>query len=193
MERSIGKRVVISNTHKWTHETLHGLVDDPIVVESLLVMLPVIRVFDIQIKNVEKRVLAEAKPRPGFDLLKTVPGIGNILAMTIMLETVDIARFAKVGNYVSYCRCAKSEHTSNHKKKGTGNRKNGNRYLSWAYSEAAHHARRYEPLAARYYARKRSRSHPIVAKRALAAKIARACYYVLRDQTPFDSSRAFHG
>jgi transposase len=168
------------------------LVDDPLVVETVSVMLPVIRVLTIQIKNVESKVLAEAKPRSEFRLLKTAPGIGDILAMTIMLETVDIARFPKVGNYVSYCRCAKSEHTTNYKKKGVGNRKNGNKYLSWAYSEAAHHARRYEPLAARYYARKRRRSHPIVAKRALAAKIARACYYILRDQAPFDPSRTFH-
>lgn len=192
LERSIGKRVKISNIQKWTSETVRGLVDDSLVFESVSVMLPVIRVLNVQIRNVEKKVLAQAKPRQEFRLLKTAPGIGDILAMTIMLETADITRFPKVGNYVSYCRCAKSEHTSNKKKKGTGNRKNGNKYLSWAYSEAAHHAKVYEPLAARYYARKKRRCHPMVAKRALAAKIARACYYVLRDQTPFDSSRTFN-
>jgi transposase len=191
-ERSTGKRIETAHIHEWTGDTVRSLIVDPLVAESLTVMLPVVRVLNIQIKNVEKKVLAEAKPRAEFRLLKTAPGIGDILAMTIMCETVDIARFPKVGNYVSYCRCAKSEHTSNQKKKGSGNRKNGNRYLSWAYSEAAHHARRHEPLVARYYARKRTRSRPIVAKRALAAKIARACYYVLRDQTSFDPSRAFN-
>lgn len=192
IERSTGRRVGTAHMHEWTGDTVRSLIGDPLVGESLEVMLPVVRVLNRQIKKVEKKVLAEAKPRAEFRLLKTAPGIGDILAMTIMHETVDIARFPKVGNYVSYCRCAKSEHTSNKKKKGTGNRKNGNKYLSWAYSEASQHARRYEPLAARYYARKRTRSHPIVARRALAAKIARACYYMLRDQTAFDASRTFH-
>jgi transposase len=191
-ERSTGKRVGAADMREWTTDTIRTLIDDPVVADSLAVMLPVVRVLNIQIKNVEKKVLAESKLRDEFRLLKTAPGIGNVLAMTIMHETVDITRFAKVGNYVSYCRCSKSEHTTNHTPKGAGNRKNGNKYLSWAYSEAAHHAMRFEPLAARYYARKRKRSHPIVARRALAAKIARACYYMLRDQTAFDASRTFH-
>jgi transposase len=191
-ERSTSRRVATTDMQDWTGDTLRSLFDDPMVAESLAVMLPVIRVLNRQIKNVEKMVLAESKLRDEFRVLTTAPGIGNVLAMTIMHETVDIARFAKVGNYVSYCRCSKSEHRTNYKPKGAGNRKNGNRYLSWAYSEAAHHAMRYEPLAARYYTRKRKRSHPIVARRALAAKIARVCYYMLRDQTSFDASRTFH-
>lgn len=191
-ERSTGRRVATADIQQWTTQTVSALFDDPMVAETMAVMLPVVRVMNTQIKKVEKRVLAETKLRDEFRLLKTAPGIGNILALTIMCETVDIKRFAKVGNYVSYCRCAKTEHTSNNKKKGVGNRKNGNRYLSWAYSEAAHHARRHDPQAKRYFARKSSRSHHMVAKRALASKISRACYYVLRDQTPFDPSRAFN-
>jgi len=190
-ERSTGMKVGAPALHDWTAATVRTMVEHPLVGESLAVMLPVIRVLDMQIKKVEKMVLAEGKLRDEFRLLKTAPGIGDVLALTIMCETVEIGRFPKVGNYVSYCRCVKSEHTSNSKKKGVGNRKNGNAYLSWAYSEAAHHATRYEPLANRFYTRKRSRSHPIVARRALAAKIARGCYYVLRDQIPFDPERAF--
>ncbi len=191
VERSSSKRPATIDIHDWSTDTVRSLIDDPIVAESISVMLPVVRVLDVQIKKVEKKVLEKGKLRDHFRLLKTAPGIGNILALTIMYETVDISRFPKVGNYVSYCRCAKSEHTSNNKRKGAGNRKNGNKYLSWAYSEAAHHARRYDPLAERFHARKRARSHPMVAKRALAAKIARGCYYVLRDHTPFESSRTF--
>jgi transposase len=192
-ERSTGKRVDSDLFEGWSVETVRELIQDPWAAECVTVMLPVVRVLTRQICTIEKSVLAVAKLRPEFELLKTVPGIGDVLALTIMCETVDISRFAKVGNYVSYCRAAKSEHTSNQKKKGVGNRKNGNKYLSWAYSEVAQHTMRYEPLAARYYARKRSRSsHPMVAKRALAAKMARACYYVLRDQTPFDADRVFH-
>jgi transposase len=79
--------------------------------------------------------------------MTTIPGIGAILGMTITLETGDIRRFPEVGNYASYCRCVKSEKVSNGKKKGEGNAKNGNQYLSWAFAEAAHFAVRYEPLA----------------------------------------------
>ncbi len=191
LERSTGLRVETAEIQKWSGKEVRALIDDPFVAESITVMLPVVRAFTRQIKSVEKQVLAEAKLRSDFQLLKTAPGIGDILALTIMYETVTIDRFSKVGNYISYCRCAKSEHTSNNKRKGAGNRKNGNKYLSWAYSEAAHHAKRLDPLARGYFARKKKRSHPMVAKRALAAKIARGCYYVLRDQTPFDPSRTF--
>ena len=68
-----------------------------------------------------------------------------------MLETGDIHRFAGAGNFASYCRCVDSKCTSNGKNKGKGNAKAGNKYLSWAFSEAAHFAVRFEPLAQRFY------------------------------------------
>jgi transposase len=94
------------------------------------------------------------KLKPQFASLLTVPGIGNILAMTIMFEVGNIARFPKAGNYASYCRCVKSEKISNEKKKGSGNRKNGNKYLSWAYVEAANAAIRHYPKVQQFYNRK---------------------------------------
>ena len=189
--RSTGMRVSIQDIQHWDSGTVLGFFDDPHVAESIIVMLPVVRVITAQTKKIEKIALTEGRLRDEFQILLTAPGIGEILALTIMCETGDISRFAKVGNYGSYCRCVKSEHTSNHKRKGKGNRKNGNKYLSWAYSEAAHHAIRYEPGAKRYFERKKSRSHQMVAARALANKMARACYYVMRDQVPFDASRTF--
>jgi len=187
------------NCQKVTTQDIRGLdssavrtmFEDPHVAESVAAMLPVIRLLSTQIKGIEQLALQTGKLRGEFKVLLTAPGIGDILALTIMCETGDISRFQKVGNYASYCRCVKSEKFSNSKRKGKGNRKNGNKYLSWAYSEAAHHAIRFEPLAKRYFERKRSRSHPMVAARALANKMARACYYVMRDQAPFDASRTF--
>ena len=92
----------------------------------------------------------------------------------------------------SYCRCVSSERRSNDKKKGQGNRKNGNKYLSWAFSEAAHHITRYEPLAKRYYDRKRARCHPMVARRALANKLTKASFFIMRDHVAFDAKRLFN-
>ena len=129
--------------------------------------------------------------RGEFKLLKTTPGIGETLATTIMLETGTIARFAKVGNFSSYCRCVDSLRESNGKKKGEGNTKNGNKYLAWAFVEAANFAVRYCPQAKRFYEHKKRKTNGIVAIKALAHKLARACYHMLREQKPFDVNRCF--
>jgi transposase len=144
-----------------------------------------------QIEVLEKRLQARVKLRPEYRLLKTVPGIGETLATTIMLETGTVARFARVGNFSSYCRCVESRHESNGKKKGEGNTKNGNKYLAWAFVEAANFALRYCPEAKRFYERKKRSTNGIVAIKALAHKFARACYHMLREQTPFDAKRCF--
>ena len=121
----------------------------------------------------------------------TTPGIGNILGLTIMLEVGDIHRFAKVGNYSSYCRCVESKRTSNGKKKGENNKKNGNRYLAWAYVEAANHAMRNCAKAQKFFQRKMAKSKRVLATKALANKLTKATYYIMRDQVAFDSQKLF--
>jgi len=111
--------------------------------------------------------------------------------LTIMLEVGDINRFPKVGNYSSYCRAVKSERLSNKKKKGEGNRKNGNKYLSWAYVEAANFAIRHYPEVQSFYKRKKAKRNGIVAIKALSNKLARASYYVMRDRVPYDANHLF--
>jgi transposase len=131
------------------------------------------------------------KLKPEFKQLLTMPGIGKILGLTIMLEVGDINRFAGVGNYSSYCRAVKSERISNKKKKGEGNKKNGNKYLSWAYVEAANFAKRHYPEVQSFYNRKKAKRNGVVAIKALSNKLARASYYVMRDQVPYDVNRLF--
>ena len=84
-----------------------------------------------------------------------------------------------------------SRRISNGKKKGENNRKNGNRYLAWAFVEAAHYAIRYYSPIKRFYQRKQAKTNGIVAVKAVAHKLARAAYYVQRDQVPFQMSKAF--
>ena len=122
----------------------------------------------------------------------TVPGIGLILAMTIMLEVGDIGRFAQVGNFASYSRCVSSQRLSDGKSKGHGNRKNGNRYLSWAFTEAAHLSRRYNEHFRSYYNRKVAQANTSLATKALSNKLARICYYIMRDQVPFRQELLSH-
>ena len=144
-----------------------------------------------QIEALEKRLQQRVILRPEYRLLKTVPGIGEILATTIMLETGTISRFTRVGNFSSYCRCVESLKESNGKRKGEGNTRNGNKYLAWAFVEAANFALRCCPQARSFYDRKKSRSNRILALKALAHKLARACYHMLQDQKPFDVHLCF--
>jgi transposase len=139
----------------------------------------------------EKALLSEVKLEKEFKVITTIPGVGNILGLTVMLEADDFRRFPSPGDYASYCRCVKSENISNGKKKGEGNRKNGNRYLAWAYVEAAHMIIRYCPEANRFYQRKKANSNGAVATKALANKLARATYCMVRDQTPFEVKKLF--
>jgi transposase len=151
----------------------------------------VIRTLNAQIDKLEARLREQVKPSAQFKLLTSTPGIGEVLATTIMLETGTIERFAAVGNFASYARCVDSKRLSNGKKKGEGNVRNGNRYLAWAFVEAANFARRYCPEAKRFYERKKARTNNIVATKALAHKLARACYHMLKEAKPFDVKRCF--
>lgn len=144
-----------------------------------------------QIKKVEKVVLSRIKLRPEYQYLLTIPGVGDILALTIMLETGSIDRFASVGNYASYCRKVPTRWFSNDKAKGKGNKKNGNRYLAWAFSETAAFARRFNSRIKAYYDRKAAQAGFPIAHSALAHKLCRAAYYLMRDQVPFDTDRLF--
>jgi transposase len=154
--------------------------------------LVLMRVLDIQIKNIEQPVLDAVSLKNEFTLLRSMTGVGPILGLTIMLETGDIQRFDSPGNYASYCRCVNSIRESNGKKKGTGNRKAGNKYLSWAFSEAAHYMVRFDNQAKRFYERKRQKRNGIVAIRAVAHKLSRAVFHMLKNKEAFDIDRVFH-
>lgn len=167
------------------------LVGDGDVALAMGASLAVMGTLAEQIAVIEKAILARVRLAPEFRSLLTVPGIGKILGLTIMLETGDVKRFAGVGNFASYCRCVDSRRLSNGKKKGQGNRKCGNKHLAWAFVEAANFAVRYDDRARRYHGRKKARTSGVIAIKAVAHKLARACFYVMRDQVPFDPQRCF--
>src|SRR5450759_2583936 len=84
---------------------------------------------------------------------------------------------ARCGKFASYARMVDSRRESNGKSKGVGNRKCGNKHLSWAFIEAAHCAVRYDPSVRRFYQRKCAKGLSVVAIKAVAHKLARACYH----------------
>jgi len=153
--------------------------------------LVVLRCLNKQIRELERVILAQARLKPEFAKLVTVNGIGEMLGMTIMYEAGSMERFAGVGQFASYARCVASSRWSNGKKKGEGNRRNGNKYLCWAFIEAAHYAVRYNERIRRFYQRKQAKTNKIVAAKAVAHKLARACYHVIKERAPFDEARAF--
>jgi transposase len=76
-------------------------------------------------------------------------------------------------------------------KKSSTNTKNGNKYLAWAFIEAANFAIRYNDTVKRYYQKKLAKTKVVIARKTVAHKLARACFYVLRDQVEFDVNKAF--
>jgi transposase len=189
--RQTGARISSRAVKALDHEALRKLAQPEDVQMAIAANLAVIRTLSAQMDKIERRLREQVKPRAEFKLLTTVPGIGEVLCTVIMLEIGTIERFAQVGNFASYARCVDSKRLSNGKKKGAGNVKNGNRYLAWAFVEAAHFARRYCPEAKRFYERKCARTNTIVATKALAHKLARACYHMLKENKAFDVKRCF--
>lgn len=153
--------------------------------------LTLIGTLNRQIERIEAAVKRQVMLKPAFQSLLTIDGIGEVLGMTIALETGDIRRFPQVGNFSSYCRCVDSKRLSNGKQKGANNQRNGNKYLAWAFVEAAHSIIRHNKTAHRFYQRKRAQKNGALATKALAHKLARAAYYVMRDQVPFRPERLF--
>ena len=167
------------------------MLPDPLVARAAKSNLRVYRCLVKEIKDLEETVLARVKGNAGFENLLGVSGIGKALGLTVLLESGDMGRFVSAGHFASYCRCVGSQRLSNGKKKGKGNTKNGNKWLAWAFIEAANFAIRYNAIVKRFYQRKKARTNGVVAIKAVAHKLARATYHVLKDGVPFQVERAF--
>jgi len=189
--RNTGSSMNANRVKRLDSKEIEELIPNADLALAIKANLAMLECADGQVDILEKAVIGRVKLKSEFELLKTVPGIGLILALTIMLETGDIGRFATVGDYASYCRCVGSKKISNGRKKGQGNTKNGNKYLAWSYVEAANFAIRFSAKIKSFYQRKKSKTNGIVAIKAVAHKLCRACYYIMKDQVAFDVTKAF--
>jgi len=143
------------------------------------------------VQRIEQVVQACAREIPLYEKLLTIPGIGRILAMTITLEVGDIGRFKTDGEFASYCRLVDARRLSNGKCKGDNNQKCGNKYLSWAFVEAANFSRRYDEQCRRWYDRKAAKTLKVVATKALACKLAKAAWHVMAQQCSYEAKHMF--
>jgi transposase len=170
-ERTLGQHVPLARVKSMSVEEAKARFPEP--ADQLLSGTEIELMGHLQksITGIEAHVLGVAGKWKTYQRLQTLPGIGKILGLTIALETGDAGRFADAGNFASYCRCVKSLRQSNGKKKGENNRKCGNRYLAWAFVEAAHFACRYDERCRRFYDRKKQQTNPISSAYFLVSKL----------------------
>ncbi|MCA1838018.1 MAG: transposase, partial [Actinobacteria bacterium] len=143
------------------------------------------------IETIEKVVLASASLLPCYKKLTTLPGVGKILGMTITMEAGEVERFAGQGNFSSYSRTVDSKRMSNGKKKGDNNQKCGNKYLAWAFVEAANFAKRSDEKCRKWFDRKAARTSNVIATKALACKLTKAAWYIMSQEVEYDPKRMF--
>jgi len=190
-DRHINVRLNNQDIKKLTHEKINQDFKDTNTQLTIQSNLTILQCLAAQIKTIEKSLLSQLKLDERYVKITSIDGIGVILGLTIILETGKISRFKKVGDYASYCRLVSGARYSNGKKKAKVNTKNGNKYLCWAFIEAANFAIRYNETIKKYYQRKLAKTNPIIAKKTVAHKLARSCFYVLRDDLEFDVDKAF--
>jgi transposase len=168
LSRQTGGRMRSNDVKRLTAQAVYALGLPQDVARGMAANVAVIQTLNAEIGRLEERLDEGVSRSVGWKLLNTAPGVGEILATTILLEVGHIGRFTEVGRFASYARCVDSVRVSNGKKKGEGNAKNGNKYLAWAFVEAAHFAARFCPPAKRFYARKYAQSNGAVATKARA-------------------------
>jgi transposase len=147
--------------------------------------------FDEQLRRLELKLSRTAKvddPR-NYYLLRSVPGIGKILALVMLYEIHDIRRFPKAGNFLSYARLVKCAHESAGKRLGTGGKKIGNAHLKWAFSEATVLLMRQLPAAKEYVQQLAKKHGKGKALSILSARLGRTVYLILKRREPFEAER----
>lgn len=176
-------------------EEVERLLAHPLTQAKALLELERIKLYTQQIEAVEQELEAIADPRPEFKLLRDMPGIGTVLALTILYEIGDISRFSDVRNFSSYCRvvpgCADSCETLRHGR----NDKSGNPYLKWAFTQAATkaviHYPRFKQFFERQLRRHGGRAKKIVCYSIVAHLLAKAAFHVLKTKEPYSEDILF--
>lgn len=167
--------------------------EDPQVQINMETDLTLIETLDQQVRELELHLTRSAKRHDAhtFHLLRSVPGIGKILALTILYEINDISRFPRRQEFLSYTRLVKCAHESAGKKLGSGGKKIGNAHLKWAFSEAAVLFLRGNERGQKLQAKLQKKHGKGKALSIIARKIGSAVYYMLKRKEPFDDERFY--
>jgi len=165
--------------------------EDRVVRKSVAVDLALLDRYDTLLVDLESYLVRQAKEHDAqaFQLLRTIPGVGKVLALTILYEIHTVQRFDRVQEFASYARLVKCAKESAGKKHGTSGAKMGNVHLKWAFSEAAVLFVRHNELGKKLLARLEKRHGKGKALSILAHKLGRAAYYILLRGKAFEIDR----
>jgi transposase len=166
---------------------------DPRVRKNVEVDLALIDTYDEQIWQLESYLIRTAKvdDAQAYARLQSIPGVGRVLGLVLLYEIHDIGRFPEVGQFLSYARLVRCVHESAGKKQGSGGNKIGNAHLKWAFSEATCLLLKESEQAKRWRTRREKKHGKARALGALAARLGRAVYHMLRKEEVFDAQRFF--
>jgi transposase len=173
--------------------TLAEHFEEPMVRTSIEADIAMLDRLHEVILRIERTVLAQAREADpvSLQLLRSIPGVGKILALLILYEVQDIGRFEEVGNFVSYARLVKCSRESAGKRSGARNSKIGNVQLKWAFSEAAVLFLKDNPAAKEWHEKLVGRYGKSKALSIMAQKLGRTVYFMLKRKEPFDPRKFF--
>ncbi|HXH08656.1 MAG TPA: IS110 family transposase [Alphaproteobacteria bacterium] len=167
---------------------------EPAVQKSIAVDLTLLGSYDRLLTALELDIVntAKAYAPQTFSRLRSIPGVGKILALVLLYDIHDIRRFPRVQEFVSYCRLVKCAKESAGKRYGTSGAQIGNASRKWAFSEAAVLFLRNNPAGPKYLARLAKKHGTGNALTVLAHKLGRAVYDMLKRETAFDMDKFFN-
>jgi transposase len=183
----LGKRIAYPSNRVGVAEHF----EDQVVRKSIAVDLALLERYDALVTDLESYLVRQAKQHDpqAFALLRSIPGIGKVLALTILYEIHDVRRFDRVQEFASYARLVKCAKESAGKKHGTSGAKMGNVHLKWAFSEAAVLFVRHSEPGKQLLAKLEKRFGKGKALSILAHKLGRAAYYILLRGKAFEIER----
>jgi transposase len=176
-------------------EQLKSAFPDVVVQRNIDLNMSILDCYAKELTKVEWFIEQQAKQHNPVHLhiLKSVSGIGRILALTIIYEIGDIQRFPTVQHFASYARLVKCKAESAGKSYGTQGNKIGNAHLKWAFSEAAVLYLRGNKKAQNYLLTLQKRMSKAKALSVLAHKLGRCVFFMLKNGTVFDEQMFLKG
>ncbi|VGO20586.1 transposase [Pontiella sulfatireligans] len=186
---------ISANSKERWREGIRSSFDNPLDSFTAEMELSIVERYDEIIMKMEQRIEKHARDfkQQDYRLLRTAPGIGKILALTILYETIDIERFPTVKDFISYSRLVCGTNESGGKDFGGKGRKMGNPYMKWAFMQAAILGKRADPKLNAYYERLERKKGKHTANAIIATKIARAVYFMLDRKTGFSVDQLIKG
>jgi transposase len=179
-----GKKI----SRKFNHQAVAERFNDPAVNLAIQADLTMINAFNRLIKPLEDQIekIAREHDPNNLYLLKTVPGVGQILALTILYEVHDIKRFKTVQRFCSYARLIRPEKESDGRWAGKSNKKIGNAHLKWAIRTAAMISLRESEQAKKFVDRMSRKYNKGKALGIYTHKLGRAIFFMLKNKKAFD-------